>query len=88
MTLAGFEQRWRRTTRAQYGVLALVSNITLAAVVFLVVLAPLYFARRRRDRRRLETMRDADAAAEKAEQAERDSALRALLGESELKDGT
>jgi hypothetical protein len=88
MTLAGFEQRWRRTTRAQYGVLALVSNITLAAVVFLVVLAPLYFARRRRDRRRLDTMRDADAAAEKAEQAERDSALRALLGESELKDGT
>lgn len=85
MTLAGFESEWRKETRAQYGVLALVSNLTLAAVVFLVVLAPLYLSRRRRDRQRLQRMREADAA---AEQAERESALRALLGENETKDGS
>ena len=84
-TLPAFEQRWRRSTRAQYGVLALVGNVTLAVVLFLAVLAPLYLARRRRDRRRLENMRIADAAADRAE---RESALRALLGEPDRPDGS
>lgn len=84
-TLADFELRWRRSTRAQYGVLALVSNVTLAVILFLIVLAPLYVARRRRDRVRLAAMRAADDAAERAE---RESALRALLGEPERPDAS
>ncbi|MEX2178704.1 MAG: hypothetical protein WD801_08355 [Gemmatimonadaceae bacterium] len=80
MTLAGFEQRWRQQTRRQYGALALASNVTLAALLFLFLLTPLYVARRRRDRRRLASMRVADEAADRAE---RESALKDLLGEND-----
>ena len=66
MTSDGFEQLWRSQTRKRYGALALVSNVTLAGLVLLFVLTPLYVIRRRRDRRRLETMKAADAAAEEA----------------------
>ena len=67
MTLPGFERDWRRATRRQYGGLALLSNVTLAGLLMLFILTPLYIARRRRDRLRLEKMRAADAAAEQAE---------------------
>jgi hypothetical protein len=67
MTVPDFEKRWRQRTRRQYGALALVSNVALAGLLLLFVLTPFYLARRRRDRRRLEKMRDADAAAEQAE---------------------
>ena len=67
MTVADFEKRWRQRTRRQYGALALVSNVALAGLLLLFVLTPFYVARRRRDRRRLEKMREADAAAEQAE---------------------
>ena len=66
MTSEGFEQHWRTQTRKRYGALALVSNVTLAGLVLLFVLTPLYVIRRRRDRRRLQTMKAADAAAEEA----------------------
>ena len=79
MTVADFERRWRQKTRRQYGALALVSNVTLAGLLLLFVLTPLYIARRRRDRRRLERMREADAL---ADQAARQSALDDLLGGS------
>ena len=69
ITVADFEQLWRKRTRRQYGALALVSNVTMAGLLLLFVLAPLYVARRRRDRRRLERMKEADAAAERAEQS-------------------
>lgn len=78
LTLAGFEQQWSRRTRAQYGILALLSNLTIAASIFLVILAPAYIARRRRDKKRLEKMRESEAA---AEEAARQSALSDLLGE-------
>ena len=78
LTLAAYEQQWTRRTRAQYGLLSLFSNLTIAALIFLVILAPLYVARRRRDRKRLEKMRESEAA---AEEAARRSALEALLGE-------
>jgi hypothetical protein len=77
MTSAGFEQRWRDRTRLQYGVLALLGNMTIAGLLLLFVLTPLYVLRKRRDRARLEKMRAADAA---ADQAARESALEALLG--------
>ena len=78
LTLAGLEQQWSRRTRSQYGILALLTNLTIAAGVFLIVLAPAFIARRRRDRKRLEKMRQTEAA---AEEAARQSALRELLGE-------
>lgn len=78
LTLAGFEAQWSRRIRAQYGVLALLGNLTIAAFVFLVILAPAYIARRRRDRKRLQKMRESEAA---AEEAARQSALNELLGE-------
>jgi len=66
MTAADFEKRWRQHTRRQYGALALLSNITLAGLLLLFILTPLYIARRRRDRRRLDRLREADAVAEEA----------------------
>jgi hypothetical protein len=68
-TLSGFETDWRRRTRRQYGGLALASNIALGGLVFLFVLTPFYIARRRRDRARLQKMREADAIAEQAEKS-------------------
>jgi len=76
-TLNDFEKRWRADTRRQYGGLALLSNVTLAGLLLLFVLTPLYIIRRRRDRRRLETMKAADAA---AEAAAKQSAIDDLLG--------
>lgn len=76
MTRADFERGWRQRTRRRYGALALVSNVALAGVLVAFVLTPFYLARRRRDRRRLETMRAADAAAEAAEK----SAVDDLIG--------
>lgn len=77
LTSGGLERQWDRHMRAQYGWLSLASNLTIATLIFLVLLAPLYVMRRRRDRKRLEQMREADAA---AEAAARDSALEELLG--------
>jgi hypothetical protein len=79
MTADGFERRWRERTRRQYGALALMSNLALGAVLMLFMLAPFYLARRRRDRQRLQRMREADAAAE-ADAAR--SALDELLGDA------
>ncbi|HEU4995348.1 MAG TPA: hypothetical protein VFT29_11045 [Gemmatimonadaceae bacterium] len=77
-TLAGFERHWQVTTRQQYGALALVSNVTLAGLLLLFLLTPLYVARRRRDRNRLQRMKEADAAADRAAA----NAIDDLLGES------
>ena len=79
MTSADFEKRWQDRTATQYGVLAIAGNLTLGGLFLLFVIAPLYVIRKRRDRRRLERMREADAAAERAAQQ---SALDELLGGS------
>lgn len=76
LTQAQFEERWRQRTRRQYGALAIAADLSLAAALLMTIVVPLYLARRRRDRRRLEFMRAADAAAERAA---RESALAALL---------
>lgn len=76
MTVADFERRWRQRTRRQYGGLALLGNLTLAALLMIFMLAPLYVVRRRRDRRRLEKMREAEAEAERAQQTAIDDLLR------------
>ncbi len=80
ITLGTFEATWRRRTRRRYGALAVVTDLTLAVVILLAVVAPLYVARRGRDQKRLATMRQRDA---EAEQRERESAIEALLGASD-----
>lgn len=76
MTLEGFEATWRSRTRRRYGALALFADVTVGAVMLLLLIGPLYLARRRRDRARLARMR---AAEEDQERRERESALAALL---------
>lgn len=78
LTLAGFEQRWQQSTRQRYGGLALVTDVSAGAILLGVMVGPLWLGRRRRDRRKLEAMRQADAAQAERERA---SALAALLGE-------
>lgn len=83
MTLYDFQKRWQQRTRRRYGALALVGNVTLAGVVALIAILPLYVARRQRDRRRLAALVAADEAAEKAARA---SAIEALLRGDEEPD--
>lgn len=78
MTLDGFEHEFQSRTRRRYGALAVVADMSLLLFVVAVLMLPFFIARRLRDRRRLQTMLAADAAAERAEQA---SALAALLAE-------
>jgi hypothetical protein len=78
MTAPAFEELWQSRTRRRYGALALFANLSVATALFLVFFFPLWVARRRRDRRRLEALREADAAAEKAE---RESVMASLLDE-------
>lgn len=77
LTLVAFEDRWRSRTRRRYGGLALVADLTLVAGLLGAVVLPVYLARRKRERRRLETLRINEAA--QAQRA-RESALDALLG--------
>ncbi len=78
ITLDGFEKRWQQRTGLRYGALAIAADLTLATLVLLALLGPLWWMRRRRDRQRLATMRAADAAAEARERA---SAIDAMLRE-------
>jgi hypothetical protein len=77
LTLPAFDAHWRQRTLRRYGALALVANLTLAAGAIAFLIVPLYVVRRRRDRRRLDALRAADEAAERAA---RESAIDALLG--------
>jgi type II secretory pathway component PulM len=76
MTVEQFDKHWRLQTRRRFGALALVTNVSAAVGFFALLLGPLFWMRRRRDRARLELMRQLDAA---QEQAARDSALEAIL---------
>jgi hypothetical protein len=76
LTLAGFETRWRDRTRRRYGGLAALTDITLGALLVVVVVLPLYIARRTRDRRRMALLRAADEAADRAA---RESALASFI---------
>ena len=64
MTLDGFERRWQERTRMRYGALAVFADLSVATLVLLAVIAPLYVMRRRRDRDRLAAMRAAEAFAD------------------------
>jgi hypothetical protein len=79
ITLSGFEVRWQDATRRRYGGLALVTDLSAGAILLGVLVGPLWLMRRRRDRKRLDAMRVADALQAERERA---SALAALLGET------
>jgi hypothetical protein len=66
MTLVGFEKYWQQRTRRRYGALALAGDITVGGLLLVIIVFPLYLARRRRDRQRMAELRAADAAAEAA----------------------
>jgi hypothetical protein len=76
VTEAGFEARWQASTRRRYGALALFADMTFAALLFLAIISPLWFARRQRDRQRMAVMRAAD---ELQERREREDVLQSLL---------
>lgn len=70
MTQGQFEERWRRLTRRRYGALAIFADLTIGAVILVVLLVPLHISRRRRDRERLARMATVEAAAEARERAD------------------
>jgi hypothetical protein len=76
ITQSGFEEQWRRATRRRYGALAIFADLTIGAVILVVMLLPLYFSRRRRNRERLARMAALESA---AEAKERENAIEALL---------
>ena len=76
ITLDGFERRWQERTRMRYGALAVFTDLTLASLLLLALIVPLYVMRRRRDRRRLAAMRTAEAL---ADQRATDSVIEELL---------
>jgi type II secretory pathway component PulM len=75
LPLDTFEAQWRAQTRRRYGALAVASDLAFSVLVFLTLLAPLYVARRRRDRARLAVLRSAERAADVAAAAAIDAAL-------------
>ncbi len=81
LTGEGFEKHWKKQTLKRYGALSVVTNVSAALGLFAILLVPLFISKRRRDQRKLEAMRVADAA---QEARERESALQALLDGAEL----
>lgn len=80
MTGTQFDRYWHSRTRQRYGALAIIANLSLIMGVFGILLGPLFVARRRRDRRRLAMMREAEVAQEAAQEAAfRASALAAIM---------
>ena len=82
LTEDAFEAQWRANTMRRYGALAVLANMTLILGLLGIMIVPLWVMRRRRDQRRMEALRLADAAAERAADTD---ALAALLaaGQSE-----
>ena len=62
ITLHDFERRWKALTIRRYGVIALVADLTLVIGLFMLLVLPLYLTRKKRDRRRLAVLVEADEA--------------------------
>jgi hypothetical protein len=88
MTQGGFEERWRKLTRRRYGVLSIFADLTIGAVILLIVLLPLHISRRRRDRERLALMAAVEAAAEAKERTDAiESLLKSVGPQEDSSDG-
>jgi hypothetical protein len=83
VTLAGFEKEYQGRTKRRYGGLALFADLSIVMLVLTLLILPFLFARRARDRRRLDAMLAAD---EVADRAERESAIAMLIGEAPSPD--
>lgn len=83
VTLAGFEKEYQSRTKRRYGGLALFADLSIVMLVLTLLILPFLFARRARDRRRLDAMLAADEAADKTE---RESAIAMLIGEAPSPD--
>ncbi|MEP6730706.1 MAG: hypothetical protein ABJE10_08715 [bacterium] len=79
MTLAGFEKEFQSRTQRRYGGLALFADLSIVMLVLTLLILPFFFARRARNRRRMDAMLAADDAADRAE---RESAIAMLIGET------
>lgn len=84
MTLESYEHDWQNRTRQRYGGLALFSDFTLASLVVMLMIAPFYIARRRRDRSRMAAL----LAAESALMQNDDAILDVLLDSAPESDPT
>ncbi len=76
ITLTEYERMWQKRTRRRYGALALFADLAIVGAGVIAVLLPLHHSLRRRRRQRLALMREAEAAAERAE---RDRALEEIM---------
>lgn len=76
-TQASFEEDFVRRTRLRYGLLSVFVDTSLGLALFMGLVLPLYFMRRRRNRERMAALVAADEAAERAA---RESMLAELLG--------
>jgi len=83
VTQAQFEERWRRNTRRRYGALSIFADLTMGALILLILVVPLQLARRKRDRERLASMVAVEAASEAKEQADAIEALLRSVGTQE-----
>ena len=66
LTKTAFEAEWRTRTMHRYGIIALVANVSLLFALLAFLLFPLLWVRRRRNRRRLDAIRAAESANDKA----------------------
>ena len=69
VTQTQFEQHWRRRTRRRYGGLAVFTDVTIATLLMLGIMGPLYLIRRRRDRLRMAALVRADVEADRRDAA-------------------
>lgn len=76
LTATSFDNYWHQRVRRRYGVLAVVANLSLAFGFIALLMGPMYWTRKRSDRKRLQAMRIAEAA---QEEAARRSVLAVLL---------
>jgi len=66
LTKPAFEAEWRSRTMHRYGIIALVANLSLLFALLAFLLFPLLWIRRRRNRRRLDALKAAESASDKA----------------------
>jgi hypothetical protein len=88
LTQAQFEERWRRLTRRRYGALAIFADFTIASVILLFLLVPLYLSRRKRNKERLAVMSAVEAETEAKERADAiETLLKSVSPQVDSSDG-